>query len=73
MHLLLITGGQHPYEESTPVLQAFINEAGHRVTLSESAEELAQIEEKRLHARNAASLCGSREDPMGCILAVRPN
>ena len=42
MNLLLITGGQHPYEESTPVLQAFISEAGHRVTLSESAEELAE-------------------------------
>ena len=42
MNLLLITGGQHPYEESTPVLQSFISEAGHRVTLSESAEELAE-------------------------------
>ena len=41
MNLLLITGGQHPYEESTPVLQAFVREAGHTVTLSESAEELA--------------------------------
>ena len=42
MNLLLITGGQHPYEESTPVLQSFISEAGHGVTLSESAEELAE-------------------------------
>jgi uncharacterized protein len=41
MNLLLITGGKHPYEESTPVLQAFLEEAGHSITLSESAEELS--------------------------------
>jgi type 1 glutamine amidotransferase len=41
MNLLLITGGKHPYEESTPVLQAFLEEAGHSITLSESAYELA--------------------------------
>jgi len=41
MNLLLITGGNHPYEESTPVLQAFLEEAGHSITLSESAYELA--------------------------------
>jgi len=36
MNLLLITGGKHPYEESTPVLQEFLEEAGHSITLSES-------------------------------------
>jgi type 1 glutamine amidotransferase len=41
MNLLLITGGKHPYEESTPVLQAFLEEAGHTATVSESADELA--------------------------------
>ncbi len=41
MNLLLVTGGKHPYEESTPVLQAFIEEAGHTTTVSESAAELA--------------------------------
>ncbi|MCZ6538873.1 MAG: ThuA domain-containing protein [Chloroflexi bacterium] len=41
MNLLLITGGKHPYDESTPVLQAFLEEAGHAITLSESANELA--------------------------------
>jgi type 1 glutamine amidotransferase len=41
MNLLLITGGKHPYEESTPVLQAFLEAAGHTTTLSESADELA--------------------------------
>ncbi|MBO03542.1 MAG: hypothetical protein CL731_00790 [Chloroflexi bacterium] len=41
MNLLLITGGKHPYEESTPVLQGFLEDAGHSITLSKSAEELA--------------------------------
>ena len=41
MNLLLITGGNHPYEESTPVLQEFLEAAGHSITLSESANELS--------------------------------
>jgi len=41
MKLLLITGGKHPYEETTPVLTRFLEEAGHDVTVSESASELA--------------------------------
>ncbi len=41
MNLLLITGGKHPFEESTPVLQAFLEQAGHSITVSESAQELA--------------------------------
>jgi type 1 glutamine amidotransferase len=41
MNLLLITGGKHPYEESTPVLKGFLEEAGHSIKLSESAEELS--------------------------------
>ena len=41
MKLLLITGGRHPYEETTPILNAFLTDAGHDVTVSESSEELA--------------------------------
>ncbi|MSQ08866.1 MAG: ThuA domain-containing protein [Dehalococcoidia bacterium] len=41
VNLLLITGGRHPYHETTPILQEFLQRAGHTVTLSESAEELA--------------------------------
>jgi len=41
MNLLLITGGKHPYEESTPVLHEFLEEAGHSITRSESADELS--------------------------------
>ena len=41
MNLLLITGGSHPYDETTPVLKETMEAAGHSVTLSESSEELA--------------------------------
>ena len=41
LKLLLITGGSHPYEETTPILEAFLEAAGHSVTVSESAAELA--------------------------------
>ena len=41
MNLLLITGGKHPYEKTTPVLNDFLKEAGHTVTVSESGSELA--------------------------------
>ena len=41
MKLLVITGGRHPYEESTPVLEGFLKGAGHDVTVSEDASVLA--------------------------------
>ena len=40
MKLLLMSGGSHPYEESTPVLKGFLESAGHDVTLREDAEAL---------------------------------
>ena len=39
--LLLVTGGKHPYEETTPVLSRFLTDAGHEVDVSECATELA--------------------------------
>ena len=41
MKLLVITGGRHPYEESTPVLERFLKAAGHDVTATEDASVLA--------------------------------
>ena len=41
MNLLLISGGRHPYHETTPILKECIEKAGHKVTLSDSADELA--------------------------------
>ena len=37
MRLLVITGGRHPYEESTPVLEGFLKAAGHDVTVTGDA------------------------------------
>jgi type 1 glutamine amidotransferase len=39
--LLVITGGRHPYEESTPILESFLKSAGHDVTVTEDASALA--------------------------------
>lgn len=40
MNLLLMSGGSHPYEESTPVLKSFLESAGHDVTVREDADAL---------------------------------
>ena len=40
MNLLVISGGRHPYEESTPVLEEFLKAAGHEVTVTEDASVL---------------------------------
>ncbi len=45
MKLLVISGGRHPYEESTPVLNSFLNAAGHDVTVTEDASVLANAAE----------------------------
>jgi len=42
MKLLVLSGGRHPYHESTPVLEAFLRAAGHEVTMTEDAAVLAQ-------------------------------
>ena len=41
MNLLVISGGRHPYAESTPVLESFLKGAGHSVTVTEHASVLA--------------------------------
>ena len=41
MKLLVITGGRHPYEESTPILESFLKSAGHDVTVTDDASALA--------------------------------
>ncbi len=44
MKLLVVTGGQHPYAESTPVLESFLVEAGHQVDVTEETKILASSE-----------------------------
>jgi hypothetical protein len=41
MNLLVISGGRHPYAESTPILESFLKGAGHDVTVTEDASVLA--------------------------------
>ena len=41
MRLLVLSGGRHPYEESTPILESFLKGAGHEVTVTEDASPLA--------------------------------
>lgn len=40
MKLLVVSGGRHPYHESTPVLLGFLREAGHDVTITEDTRDL---------------------------------
>jgi len=42
MKLLVISGGRHPYEESTPVLEGFLKAAGHDVTVTDDAAILSR-------------------------------
>ena len=41
MKLLVISGGRHPHEESTPILESFLKGADHEVTVTEDASILA--------------------------------
>ena len=45
MDLLVISGGRHPYRESTPVLERFLKAAGHVVTVTEDASVLGDADE----------------------------
>jgi uncharacterized protein len=42
MKLLVLSGGRHPYHESTPILGDFLSKAGHEVTITEDATVLAR-------------------------------
>jgi hypothetical protein len=37
----VLSGGRHPYHESTPILGDFLSKAGHEVTTTEDASVLA--------------------------------
>ena len=44
MKLFLLSGGRHPYDESTPVLADCLRGAGHEVTVSEDPAPLADAD-----------------------------
>lgn len=62
MNLLLITGGNHPYHETTPVLTKFLRDAGHTVSVTETAVELASDE---VNEHDAVVLNTRRRDTEG--------
>jgi type 1 glutamine amidotransferase len=41
MKLFVLSGGRHPYHESTPILGDFLRKAGHELTITEDASVLA--------------------------------
>ena len=47
MNLLVISGGRHPYEESTPVSESFLLAAAHQVTVTEDASVLTDNQTMR--------------------------
>ena len=44
MELLVLSGGRHPYEESTPVLTGFLIQAGHTITVTQDASVLSDAD-----------------------------
>ena len=50
MNLLVISGGGHPYHESTPVLLDFLGKDGHEVKMTEDATILTTDEMKEFDA-----------------------
>ena len=76
MKLLVITGGRHPYEESTPVLEGFLKSAGHDVTVTDDASILGKPVEmnafdalvfntRRENVANFADLALSENEQVG--------
>lgn len=47
MKLLVVSGGRHPYQESTPVLDSFLRAAGHDVTVTENPAVLSHARDMR--------------------------
>ncbi|MCH2307054.1 MAG: ThuA domain-containing protein [SAR202 cluster bacterium] len=41
MKLLVLSGGNHPYKETTPILESFLKDAGYSLTVSEDASLLS--------------------------------
>jgi type 1 glutamine amidotransferase len=42
LRLLLITGGLHPYHQTTPIITKTLRKRGHKVRVTKSAKELAE-------------------------------
>ena len=62
LDLLLITGGRHPFGETTPVIAACLSAAGHAVTVTRAAAELAAPDLGRFAALVFNSCRGGAND-----------
>ena len=75
MRLFLLSGGRHPYHESTPVLADLLSSAGHDVTLTEEAglitsPGLADYDVVIFNTRRADDLTLTREEQHRLTLFV---
>lgn len=44
MKLLVLSGGKHPYEETTPILRTFLSDAGHDIFVTEDPNIMSESE-----------------------------
>ncbi|MGH2541822.1 MAG: ThuA domain-containing protein [Ardenticatenaceae bacterium] len=71
MNLLVLSGGRHPYEESTPVLEEFLKAAGHDPHVTEDASALAspdkmsQYDALVFNTRREMDLTLSKDEQVG--------
>jgi hypothetical protein len=62
MRLLLITGGRHPYYETTPIVTRCLRAAGHTVRVTRAAPELTTPAVRRYDAIILNTLRGTTQD-----------
>ena len=70
MKLLVISGGRHPYEESTPVLETFLKAAGHELTVTEDTSVTEDLGLVSLPAGFTTLWLPARVRPVVGVLAV---
>ena len=67
MNLLVLSGGNHPYQESTPVLLEFLRQDGHEVQVTEDSttlttEGVAEFDALIFNTRRELDLTLTREE-----------
>ena len=75
MKLLVLSGGRHPFHETTPVLLGFLREAGHDVTMTEDARalvspDLADYDGVVFNTRRVDELTLARDEQLRLTLFV---
>ena len=67
MDVLVISGGRHPYQESTPILADFLQAGGHQVQVTENSsfllsERLAGYDIVVFNTRREAELTLNKDE-----------